>query len=312
MANPENGLQPVSPATVLGEIAAAVPADCRGNIIVIGSLAVAYHYRDRLRRMAVRTKDADCLLSPRVKAIPSGVAIADQLLDADWTFKGTPGHPAPGTKRTPIKDLPAVRLQPPNQSEWFIELLTVPSSSEDRTLRWTRLETKHGHFALPSFGFLSLANLDPLPTDMGIFIARPEMMALANLLEHPEISSETMTGGFGGRPEIKRSNKDLGRVLAIARLAIARDEDVLQSWPALWKTALQTRFRKEWRTLAGRVGQGLRTLLANEPGLEQAHFTCNNGLLAGMPPTLQQLKIVGQRLLQDAIVPVETEARQSE
>lgn len=303
-------MQSVEPAAALRRIAEAVPRDCRDKIIVIGSLAVGYHYRDQLMNMGVRTKDADCLLSPRVEAIPAGVAIADRLFDAKWTFKGTQKYPAPGTKGTPIGDLPVVRLRPPNQSEWFIELLTVPSSSQDRKFRLTRLATKHGHFALPSFGFLSLANLDPIPTDMGILIARPEMMALANLLEHPEIGSEIMTAGFAGRPDIKRSNKDLGRVLAIARLAMARDQDALQTWPSLWKQAFKTRFRQEWRTLARCAGKGLRALLASEPDLDQARFTCINGLLAGRPPTLRQLKVVGERLLQDAIEPLEDEVRQ--
>ena len=81
-------MQSVDPATALREIAEAVPRDCRDKIIVIGSLAVGYHYRDQLMNMGVRTKDADCLLSPRVEAIPAGVAIADRLFDAKWTFKG--------------------------------------------------------------------------------------------------------------------------------------------------------------------------------------------------------------------------------
>jgi len=305
-------MQYISPDKVLCKIARAVPADCRDKIIIIGSLAVGFHYQDQLMGLAVRTKDADCLLSPRVEAIPAGAAIADRLLDSDWTFKGTPDHSVPGTVDTPTRELPAVRLCPPKESEWFLELLTVPASSADRTLRCMRLETNHGHFALLSFGFLSLANLDPLPTSMGIFIARPEMMALANLLEHPEIRPETMSGGFAGPSNIKRSNKDLGRVLAIARLALGRDEDALQNWPALWEKALQTRFRKEWRSLAGRSGNGIRALLASESDLEQALFTCNNGLLSGRPPTLPRLKIVGQRLLRDAIEPLEREGGRGE
>ena len=47
--------------------------------------------------LGVRTKDADCLLSPRVEAIHSGVNIAERLLDAGWKFKATSSHPAPGT-----------------------------------------------------------------------------------------------------------------------------------------------------------------------------------------------------------------------
>lgn len=156
---------------------------------------------------------------------------------------------------------------------------------------------------------LSLGN--SIATDAGLRIARPEMMALANLLEHPKIGTEVMSGGFVGRPEIKRSNKDLGRVLAIARLAIGRNEDVLLTWPIQWQEALQTRFPDEWRELACRVGSGLRELLASPQDFEQAYYTCANGLLSSKPPTEQQLRIAGQRLLLDAITPLETDSRRA-
>lgn len=44
------------------------------------------------------------------------------------------------------------------------------------------------------------------------------MMALANLLEHPTIGASTMSSPIGGKT-LKRANKDLGRVLAIATLS---------------------------------------------------------------------------------------------
>jgi hypothetical protein len=67
------------------------------------------------------------------------------------------------------------------------------------------------------------------------------MMALANLLHHPSIGSETMNGLIGGR-EIKRSNKDLGRVLALAQLSEARQEDSLLDWPKLWSMRCKADF----------------------------------------------------------------------
>ena len=305
MVNPENGMQSVTPATVLGEIATAVPEDCRKHIIVVGSLAAGYHYRDQLKNMGVRTKDADCLLSPRVEAIKAGIDITERLLESGWTFHGTMEHPDPGKASTADDALPAVRLSPPRPSQWFIELMTVPEDASQRGRQWARLTTSHGHFGLPSFGFIGLTNLDPISTDFGISIARPEMMALANLLEHPVIGKDTMSSGFADRMDIKRSNKDLGRVLAIARLAVGGDEDALLAWSRRWKDALQERFPAEWCELAGQVGDGLRALLASEQDFEQAFYTCANGLLALRPPTLIQLRIVGRRLLQDAIEPLE-------
>jgi hypothetical protein len=50
--------------------------------------------------------------------------------------------------------------------------------------------------------------------------------------------------------------------------------------------------------------------LASEPDLNQALHTCVNGLLATNPPTLKLLRIAAERLLQDAIVPLEKEAVQ--
>ena len=114
-----------------------------------------------------------------------------------------------------------------------------------------------------------------------------------------------MRGAIAAR-EIKRSNKDLGRVLAIARLSIGKNEDALLDWPSLWQEALQARFPGNWRALARQSGAGLRQLLARPNDLDEARHTCANGLLTSMPPTTEQLRMVGLRLLQDAIEPLES------
>ncbi len=297
----------VSPQAVLAEIAEAIPPKCKKNIIVIGSLAVGYHFFGKDDSITVRTKDADCLLSPRIQAVRAGVTITEQLLEANWQFRPDEQWPTPGNKKTPVEDLPAVRLNPPGQTKWFIELLTVPESPKDRDRRWIRLTTRYGHFGLCSFGFLSLTNYKPYPTKLGIFIARPEMMALANMLEHPEIKPETMSGLFAGR-RIKRSNKDMGRVLAIARLSEKKKEDVMLKWPVIWEKALRDRFPDDWRELAQRTGSGLRKILASEPDLDEALHTCEFGLLSSDPPTLEELQLSGRRLLKDAVEPLEKTA----
>jgi hypothetical protein len=143
------------------------------------------------------------------------------------------------------------------------------------------------------------------PADVLREIARPEMMALANLLEHPEIGPEIMSVGFAGIPDIKRSNKDLGRVVAIARLELGRDEDALLEWPEAWMDALQQRFPSVWRELAQRVGNGIRALLSSALDFEQAHHTCAYGLLAYSSTTIEQLSSAAERLLVDAIEPLE-------
>lgn len=129
-----------------------------------------------------------------------------------------------------------VRLQPPSGNEWFIELLGAPDTYQpDAPMKQYRaVKTSAGYFSICSFGFLALAEWDPLPTPFGIRIARPEMMALANMLHHERIGTEFMSG-----TQWKRSNKDLGRVLALGYLAVQRDRkndgNDFDEWaPRMW------------------------------------------------------------------------------
>lgn len=299
-------MKPVSPRAVLSEIVEAIPEDCKKNMIIIGSLAVGYHFFAENEEMVVRTKDADCLLSPRVEAVHAGEMITNQLLDCGWDFSNAGGWGLPGNENTQLNELSAVRLHPPGKKEWFIELLTVPEDSSDRDKKWKRLHTKHGDFGLPGCGFLSLTNYSPLEKEkLGIKIARPELMALANMLEHPEIKPETMSGLIQNR-ETKRSNKDLGRVLAIAYLSTAQNPDSLETWSDMWQKALKNRFPENWQELAKKTGSGIRELLGSIPDLDEAYHTCRYGLLASQPPSQEQLRIAGERLLLDAIEPLES------
>jgi hypothetical protein len=127
------------------------------------------------------------------------------------------------------------------------------------------------------------------------------MMALANLLEHPNIKPKLIEG-----TDIKRSNKDLGRVLAIARLSL---DEAWEAWPQLWEKALEHCFPHRWQKLAAVAGAGLRELLASPADLQQAVETCANGLLSGRNVTTEQLNDTGQRLLTFAVVPLEERSK---
>jgi len=158
----------VTPSKVLAEVSAAVPTACRENIVTIGSLAAGYHFFGDDESKAVRTKDVDCVLEPFHAAVGAGQSIARQLLDAGWQRRMQGDHQNPGNDQTPVDQLPAVRLYPPeanpdSEEAWFIELLTVPESAEGTGKEWTRLPLAEGHFGLPTFRFLSIIAFDPLP-----------------------------------------------------------------------------------------------------------------------------------------------------
>ena len=297
----------VSPAEAIARVATAVPKAIRGNIIIIGSLAAGYQLLRGEPEHQVRTKDVDCVIAPLVAAVQKAPQLTEALLAHGWTPRGAGEHSTPGNAGTPLNELPAVRLYPPGSTDWFIELLTVPQSETERGKSWTRIALKNGeHYGLPSFPFTELATWAADRTEFGIACARPEMMALANLLEHPAIRPETISGALFVDHEIKRSNKDLGRALAIAHLTPADD---LDEWPQLWRAGLQACFPATWRDLAARAGDGVRALLVSPGDLQEAVFTCNNGLLANRNVEAEALRVTGERLLAFALEPLAAMSR---
>jgi hypothetical protein len=213
----------------------------------------------------------------------------------------------PGDASLPTEKLPILRLNPPGNTDWFFELAAAPAPGSTATKTFERVSTAKGDFGLYSFRFLALAEEDPLETEFGILYARPEMMALANLLHHPRIGPDKI-----GKTEELRSHKDLGRVLSLAWLAMERDPDALDAWHPRWLAALQKRFPKEWRHLALRAGDGLRALLDEEThklDLDEATRICNLSLLRGRDLGPGNLRATGRRVLVDALAPIEAAAR---
>lgn len=297
-------MNPLSPYNVMKRVAEAVPEERKRNIIIVGSLASGFHFFKKDRNRIVRTKDIDCLLSPREEAVESGRALAVALIEGEWSrpVKGEFCHPQQSP--TPHDTLPAIRLYPPGETNYYIEFLAIPGPQDDKEIDWIPVKLADGYFGLPCFEFLSLAAYKPCDTEFGIRYARPEMMALANLLSHPFIGDETMSMPFDDRT-VKRSNKDLGRAIALARLA--GDEEVAK-WPELWEEALKKCYSGEWRNLAIAAGQGLRQLIESEDDLDEALHSCNAGLLASRPVSPEQFRAAAERLIEDAIVPLASRA----
>jgi hypothetical protein len=134
-------------------------------------------------------------------------------------------------------------------------------------------------------------------SEFGVRIALPEMMALANLLHHPTIEEAVMGQPFFGR-KIKRSNKDLGRVVELAFLVDRQDENALETWRLRWQLALSEMAPDQVGQLLSRAPSGLRALLDSPSDIEQALHTVNNGLLSATPMSAEQFVIALRRLLQ--------------
>ena len=98
--------------------------------------------------------------------------------------------------------------------------------------------------------------------------------------------------------KIKRANKDLGRVVALAFLADRQDENALEAWKSRWQQALKDMAPHHAEQLLAAAPSGLQALLISPSDIEQALHTVNNGLLSATPITADQFVIAMRRLLQ--------------
>ena len=288
----------IAPAHLFDMVAATVPKDLHQHVLVVGSLAAAYHHRERLGKQAVNTKDADLVVHP-AGAIEECVRIAERLLESGW--RRMPRCTAQATPE-PVNKLEAIRLYPPENEVFFVELLGLPKPGEQLAKTWIPCELNDGWYGMPCFRFMTLLREDRRSTTSGIEHASPALMALANLLAHPVLSDDRMSATFNGR-SILRCAKDLGRVLALAYLA---PDNELENWEPGWESALRLHFSSEASTLAARAGNGLARLLGDDRALAEAHLTADIGLLGGLGVTERQLRIAGQRLMADVIEPFTT------
>jgi hypothetical protein len=297
---------PLTPDAVIAQVAAALPQDCRSNVIIIGSLAAGYHFFSGDAKRSIRTKDVDCMFSPHAKAVAAALEVTTRLLEADWTPRKEGDWSEPGNEHTPDDKLPIIRLKPPateGGTDWFLELLGAPDEKSGQTKTFYRVPTRMGHFAICSYNYLALTEWNPVETKYGVRVARPEMMALSNMLHHPKIGPELIKG-----TTTKRSNKDLGRVLALAWLTAQQDRrsgtEEFDSWAARMADALRTRFPDHASQLAQSAGDGLRELMGSKADRDEALSICNRGLLASMEVSREAFEAIGLRYLQQVVEPL--------
>lgn len=267
---------------------------------MVGSLAAAYHFRVELQRQGVNTKDADLVVHPAGDTL-SCAGMAERLLDRGWQR-----HPDCYAARfpDPADALRAIRLYPPDSTDYFVEFLNLPEVGQREIQKWVPVEVAGGWYGLPTFRFQGLSAHGRLRSEQGLEYASPAMMALPNLLCHPIVRPDRMSQPIGGR-KILRSPRDLGRVLAIAQLS-TREE--VEAWLDRWLQGLKACFPDEWRELARSAGNGLRELLDREEVLEEALHTCEVGLLRGRGVTLANLAAIGEQVVVDLIEPLEEAA----
>lgn len=256
------------------------------KVVVVGSLAAAYHHWPKLKRRALSTKDADFLIHSPGDA----GSLMEEFLRAGWSRSSQPGKECfAKPPATAPHECRAIRMVPPDTSDFFVELLGFPAKSQRESLLWKVVDLEDGRYGLPSFRFLGLGAEGAVATRYGLRCAEPSMMALANLLHHPTLGTQRI----GNTGEL-RAAKDLGRVLALWFLEV---QDGRAAWGSIWRAGLKARFPRRWKSLAKRVGLGLQALLQDESALREAHDLALRGLLAGYPLEVDTFRVLAQEIL---------------
>lgn len=271
-------------AHLLARVAERIPAPLRGNIVVIGSIATAWAFRDVSGTHAVATKDIDLLLRPAVDAIATAETLGHDLLQAGWQPR-YPGGLLPGDAGTPADRLPALRLSPPGEADgWFVELLAEPSEGQHTRKHWRRFRTTLGDFALPSFRYMRVAVHGAEASPFGLRVARPASMALAHLLEHGD-PDRTPVSNLPGNPP--RFVKDVGRALALWWLAQEQSPLAAGPWLDEWRRAMDLHPADDRPALWRAAWEALDYIRG---ALHEAHAVARLGVLAPHGTTLEAFR----------------------
>lgn len=259
---------------LLASVANEIPESLRPNVVIIGSVATAWAFRELLGSGAVATKDIDLLLQPAVDAVATAERLGQNLLDESWQPQYKQGRP-PGTPETSDNELPALRLAPPGMSTgWFVELMAMPTPGQTERRRWIRFRTASGDFGLPSFRYMPVAVHAADESPFGLRIAKPANMALAHLLEHAD-PDRTPVASLPNQPA--RFIKDIGRAVSLWWLANQGSVLAAQQWGGEWRTSLAAHHSSETAETLAAARKGL---VALADYVREAHATARLGVLA--------------------------------
>lgn len=272
--------QTLDASALLGRVAQQIPPALHANIVVIGSIAAAWAFRDVSDTDSVATKDIDLLLRSTLDAVATAQTLGAELLDHAWQPRLMRGR-EPGTPFTHDDDLPALRLSPPDERDgWFVELLAEPPPTQTGRKLWRRFRTRVGDFGLPSFRYLPVAVHGADETPFGLRVARPARMALAHLLEHAD-PDRTPISTLPNRPP--RFVKDVGRAVSLWWLARQQSSMADGAWLSEWRETLTSLHSGDSAAMKQRVREGAAALADD---LREAHAIALNGLLAPHGTTL--------------------------
>ncbi len=284
-------------AALLSRIAERVPLPLRANVVVIGSIATAWAFRDVSGTDSVATRDIDLLLRPAVDAVATAETLGQNLLEAGWTPKFPQGR-EPGNADTPADELPALRLSPPgNEAGWFVELLAEPPEDQTTRKHWRRFKTAAGVFGLPSFRYMRVAVHGAEETGFGLRVARPARMALAHLLEHTD-PDRTPISSLSSRPP--RFTKDVGRAISLWWLAREQSATANDVWQQEWTETLEALYRGNATEMKAAARKGL---ISVADYLRDAHEIAIKGVLAPHGTTLDAWRRSYSSLLEELPAP---------
>lgn len=279
-------------AALLSRVAERVPPALRANVVVIGSIATAWAFRDVSGTHSVATKDIDLLLRPAIDAVATAETLGQELLDEGWQPQ-YPNGIQPGAADTPDDRLPALRLSPPGDTDsWFVELLAEPAIDQATRKYWRRFKTGLGEFGLPSFRYMRVAVHGADDTEFGLRVARPARMALAHLLEHAD-PDRTPISGLRDTPP--RFTKDVGRAIALWWLAREQSPLAGEHWLAEWRQTLATLYPDSEAEMKESARAGLTSVTDY---LREAHAIALNGVLAPHGTTLDAFRRAYASLLE--------------